>query len=151
MMALLIGLGVGLGVGALGLLSGMQRERAFYAVILITVGTYYVLFAAMGAPAALGMEILIATGFALVALVGFKSSRWLVAAGLLAHAGLDASHGLLVINAGVPAWWPAFCGAADVGLAGWLGMSLLLEARGSVRKAEMLEGLERAKGIEPSS
>jgi hypothetical protein len=53
-------------------------------------------------------------------------------AGLGGHGVFDWVHHSLIANPGVPAWWPAFCGAADVGLAGALAV-LLLRRRISAR------------------
>jgi hypothetical protein len=62
--------------------------------------------------------------FALVALLGFKSNLWWVAAALAGHGGFDFVHGFLVHNAGMPVWWPSFCGAYDVAAAVWLAVAL---------------------------
>jgi hypothetical protein len=95
---------------------GFDRDRAFYPTVLIVVGSYYVLFAAMtGSMRVVLLETGLMAIFAAAAVIGFKSSTWIVAAGLVAHGMLDAFHGRIVENAGVPAWWPAFCGAYDVG------------------------------------
>ena len=52
--------------------------------------------------------------FIAAAVVGFKSSLWLVALALAVHGVFDLVHGRLIFNPGVPAWWPAFCSAYDV-------------------------------------
>ena len=56
---------------------------------------------------------------------------WLVAAGLALHGLFDFVHGHVVDNPGMPAWWPAFCGAYDVVAAIYLGW--LLTTRGGRR------------------
>ena len=72
---------------------GFDRDRAFYPTVLIVVALYYVLFAAMtGSVQTVLMESVGMTLFAVLAVIGFKSS----------------------------AWWPAFCLAYDVGAAGTL-------------------------------
>jgi hypothetical protein len=58
--------------------------------------------------------------FVIAAVVGFKSNTWIVVAALAGHGVLDAFHGNVVENSGVPLWWPAFCGAYDLGAAGIL-------------------------------
>jgi len=63
------------------------------------------------------------TLFAIAAVVGFKSSTWIVVAALATHGVFDFLHGAVIENSGVPLWWPAFCLAYDVGAAGsfaWL-------------------------------
>jgi len=105
-------------VAAFARIVGFDRDRAFYPAVLIVVGSYYVLFAAMSQSVhAVMMESLVMSVFVIAAVVGFKSSVWIVVAGLAGHGILDAVHGNIVNNAGVPVWWPAWCLAYDVGAA----------------------------------
>jgi hypothetical protein len=111
----LIGLGVAVGVSVFARLVRLDRDRAFYPVVLIVVATYYELFAVMsGSTRTILLESLGVAAFTLIAVLGFKGSLWLVAAGLAAHGVFDFFHGHLILNSGVPAWWPAFCGSYDV-------------------------------------
>lgn len=129
-MELAVGAGLALGVAAFGVLTGFDRDRAFYSTVLIVVASYYVLFAAMaGSRAALGDEALGLAAFAAVAVVGFRKSLWLVAAGLAAHGLFDFLRGDLIANPGVPAWWPNFCLAFDLVAGAWLAGLLLLRSR----------------------
>ena len=124
-MAYLIGAGLAVAVGVFAWAVGFDRSRVFYPVVLIVVASYYVLFAAMaGATGALGTELLLFAAFAAVAVLGFRLSLWLAAAGLLAHGLMDFAHGSLVDNPGVPAWWPAFCLGYDVAAAAFLAVLL---------------------------
>ena len=50
----------------------------------------------------------------IVAVLGFRMTAWFAVAGLAGHGMLDAVHGRLIANPGVPGWWPAFCLAFDV-------------------------------------
>jgi hypothetical protein len=124
--AALIGVVLALAVcGLVGTAAGFDRDRAFYPTVTIVIASYYLLFAVMGAsPGVLAAESLVFAAFAAAALVGFKRSLWLVAAALAAHGLLDAVHGRVIANAGVPAWWPAFCGAFDVVAAAYLAWRL---------------------------
>lgn len=126
MFAALVGLAVGLGVSVFGACAGLQREKGFYPVVLIVVASYYLLFAAIGDPKAFVFEAPLMAMFVVVAVAGLKVEPWLLVGGLLAHAGLDLGHGLAPVNGGMPAWWPAFCGMADVALAGWLAFTFIL-------------------------
>jgi hypothetical protein len=103
---------------------GLDRDRAFYPTVLIVVASYYVLFAVMGGSApVLVVEAIVMAGFAVLAVVGFKSSLWIVAAGLAGHGIFDIFHGHIVRNAAMPEWWPAFCMSYDViagGCLAWL-------------------------------
>jgi hypothetical protein len=107
-------------------LVGLDRDRAFYPTVLVVVAHYYVLFAVMGGSAhALLVEILVMAGFSVAAVVGFKRNLWLVAGALAGHGVFDLVHGHLVVNPGVPAWWPPFCLAYDVVAAGILAWLLV--------------------------
>jgi len=125
-MAYLIGLALALAVSVYGTTLRMDRDGAFYAFMLVVVGSYYVLFAAMGGSGrVIVIESIIAGVFVVAASLGFRKSMWLVAVGLAAHGVMDFFfHGRLVANPGMPAWWPAFCGAYDVAAAGYLAWRL---------------------------
>jgi hypothetical protein len=95
-------------------------------VLLIVIASYYVLFASMGAPGRVViLESVIAAVFLLVAVIGFKSSLWVVVAALVAHGILDFVHHRFIANPGVPAWWPGFCLAFDVVAGGFLAVLLV--------------------------
>lgn len=114
-MALLIGLGFALVAGVTCTTTGMDRDRAVYPVVMIVIACLYPLFAVMsGSTQALVTDALVGLAFVAAALASFKSSLWIVAAALTAHGLLDMVHARLIANPGVPAFWPAFCGAYDV-------------------------------------
>jgi hypothetical protein len=113
---------ISLGAAAVGL----DRDRAFYPMLTIVIASYYVLFAIMGGSRdALVRESAICAGFALVAILGFKRNLWLLVAALLGHGLLDAVHGHVVNNPGVPAWWPMFCLAYDATASAFLAWLLV--------------------------
>lgn len=135
-MPFLIGLALSLGVAVLGRRAGFDRDRAFYATIVMVVASYYVLFAVLGgSTTALITETAVMGLFVAAAVVGFRSSPWLIAGALAAHGAFDAVHGQLVTNPGVPAWWPAFCGTYDVAAAVWLAWLLRRDERRGRRGA----------------
>ena len=120
-MAYVVGIVLALGVAVFARCAGFDRDRAFYPTVVIVVASYYVLFAVLGGSVhALLRESLVMTGFVTAAVLGFRSSPWLVVAALAGHGVLDAFHGHVVDNPGVPPWWPAFCGAYDVAAAACL-------------------------------
>jgi hypothetical protein len=124
-MPYLIGIVLALTVSLSATLIRLDRDRAFYPTVLIVIASYYVLFAVMaGSTRAIVVESLIMLGFMLVAAVGFRRNLWLVAAALAAHGVLDAFHGHVVANPGVPAWWPAFCLSYDIAAAAYLAWLL---------------------------
>ena len=122
-MEYLIGLILALIVSGFAISVGFDRDRAFYPTVAIVVASYYVLFAVMGAPGpTIVIEVLVALGFLLVAVTGYKRTAWLVVAALVGHGVFDFVHHFLYTNPGVPQWWPGFCGAFDVvfgGLVAW--------------------------------
>jgi hypothetical protein len=93
--------------------------------VVIVVALYYVLFAVMsGSVQTVVLESGVMSLFAIAAVVGFKSSAWIVVAALGGHGVFDAVHGHIIANAGVPSWWPAWCLAYDVGAAAGLAWLL---------------------------
>ena len=132
-MEYVVGAVLGVGVGGFAAFSGFDRDRAFYPTALIVIASYYVLFAVMGASQASTLVIEIAAGlvFAAAAVVSFKTSLWLAAAGIAGHGVFDFFvHHALVTNPGMPAWWPGFCGTIDFVIGGWLAGQLWRGARG---------------------
>lgn len=114
-MPLLIGVALALGTVTFARLTRLDRDRAFYAAVLITVATYYILFAAMsGDGAVILAESLLAAGFVAAAAIGYRGHPWIVPVAIAAHGLLDGVHHLVVDNPSVPSWWPAFCLAFDV-------------------------------------
>jgi hypothetical protein len=124
-MGYLVGAGLALGVAAFAAITGLDRDRAFYATLLIVIASYYILFAVMaGSAPALVAESSVFAAFAGLAVIGFRASLWLVVAGLAAHGLFDFLRGGLIVNPGVPAWWPPFCLSFDVAAAAWLAWRL---------------------------
>jgi hypothetical protein len=112
---------------------GLGRERSFYSTIMIVIGSYYVLFAVMGGSGhTVILESLIAGGFLIAAIVGFRINLWIVVAALVGHGLLDTVHHQFIANPGVPQWWPGFCMAFDVTAGGILAFLLLTNHRFSV-------------------
>src|SRR2546425_9470219 len=116
-----IGLVLGLSVAAGAALIGFDRERAFYPTVLIVIASYYILFAVMGASTrTLAVEIIAAGLFFLAAIIGFKTTAWLVVAAIVGHGVFDFVHHWLIENPGVPQWWPGVCLAFDVSFGAFL-------------------------------
>jgi hypothetical protein len=142
-MASAIGIGLALLTALFARATGLDRDRAFYPTVLIVSASYYVLFAVMGGSTrAVLVESLGLAGFAALAVVGFRRNLWLVVAALAGHGAFDFVHGRLVANPGVPAWWPAFCLAYDIALAGslaWLVSRSHLTSRQALPHASVSE------------
>ena len=117
-MPYVVGLVLSIGVAVFARSVGFDRDRAFYPAVLIVVASYYVLFAAMsGSVGTVLFETMLMTLFVAAAVAGFKGSPWVIVGGLAAHGIQDAVHSSIVVNPGVPAWWPAWCLAYDIGAA----------------------------------
>lgn len=132
----LIGILLALLVAAFARWVGLDRDGGFYPTVLIVVASYYVLFAVMGGSTrALILESTVMAAFAAFAVAGLKRSLWLVVAGLAGHGVMDAFHGRIVNNPGVPEWWPGFCLAYDVGAAAALAWVIKVPARAGLYSA----------------
>ena len=122
MLPYVIGIVASVGVAAFARLVGLDRDRAFYPTVLIVVASYYLLFAVIsGSVHTMLMESAVMVLFVAAAVVGFKSSIWIVVVGLAAHGCMDAVHSAFIANSGMPVWWPAWCQSYDVGAAAVLG------------------------------
>ena len=109
-MPYVIGIVLSLTVALFASRSGFDRDRAFYPTVLIVIAAYYVLFAAMSESVyTVLLESVVMAAFSIAAVVGFKSSAWIVVGGLAGHGIFDALHAYAIENSGVPIWWPAFC------------------------------------------
>jgi len=124
-MEYLVGAGLALAVSALATCVGFDRDRAFYPTLMIVIASYYALFAVMGGSVqALAMESVVIAVFFLVSILGFKRNLWFVAGALFAHGIFDFFHGHLILNPGVPVWWPMFCLTYDITAAAYLAWLL---------------------------
>jgi hypothetical protein len=104
----------------------LDRDRAFYPTIAIVIGSLYALFAVIGGSTrALVVESTVGAGFIAMAVFGFRTSLWVVAAVLASHGVFDLVHGSFITNPGVPRWWPAFCLTYDVAAAGYLAWLII--------------------------
>jgi hypothetical protein len=125
MLPYVVGIVLSVGVALFARVVGFDRDRAFYPTVLIVIASYYVLFAAMiGSLQTVVLESAVMAVFVIAAVAGFKGNAWIIVAGLAGHGFQDAIHGHIVVNAGVPAWWPAWCLAYDVGAAAALAWLL---------------------------
>jgi len=126
--------GIGLSVVTLAGARALKLDtRTLTTMLAMLVATYYVLFAVLGGSGrAVIVESAIALVFIAFAALGSRYSMALVVAVLGAHGALDAVHGSLVTDPGVPGWWPYFCGAFDVAAA------LILVAAGVARRQQQV-------------
>ena len=99
-MPYVIGIVLSAGVAVFARSVGFDRDRAFYPTVMIVIASYlYVLFAAMsGSVQTVLLESIVMTGFAIAAVVGFKSNAWIVVGALAGHGVFDALHGKVIEN-----------------------------------------------------
>jgi hypothetical protein len=122
-MPIVIGVVLAIVVGLFATIVGLDRERAFYSVVLLVVASYYALFAVLGGSMhTLLAECGVIVVFVALAVIGFRTSMWLVVAGLLMHGLFDLVHGFMIDNPGVPRDWPVFCAAYDIVAAAYLAV-----------------------------
>ena len=133
-MPYVIGVVLAIGVAVFAKHVGLDRDRAFYPTVLIVVASLYVLFAAMSESVHMVLlESIAMIGFTIAAVAGFRSSTWIVVAGLAGHGLFDFVHGQILHNAGVPVWWPQFCGTYDGVAAAGLAWLIMLRSAASRR------------------
>ena len=139
-MEYLIGLVLSLAVAGIATIIGLDRERAFYPTVLIVIASYYVLFAVMGRSGrALMAELIVASGFLLVAAIGFKRNLWLVVAALVGHGVFDFVHRWFIDNPGVPDWWPGFCLTFDAIVGAYLAVLMMTRSNLSLNPCGPIE------------
>jgi hypothetical protein len=124
-MEYVIGVLLAVAACAFATLVGFDRHRAFYPTVMIIIASYYGLFAVMGGSLhALAVESVVIAAFVLVSVLGFKLNLWFVVAVLFLHGLFDLVHPHLILNPGVPPWWPSFCLTYDVTAAAYLAWLL---------------------------
>jgi hypothetical protein len=140
--ALLVGALLALAVGLFATRAGLDRDRAFYPTAMIVIASLYSLFAVMGGSnRAFVLESVVGAVFIAGAVIGFRSSLWIVALALAAHGIFDFIHAAIIANPGVPDFWPEFCLAYDVVAAVYLAWLL---------RSKRLRGkMERAPTVSP--
>lgn len=129
----IVGASLAFAVGIFATVVRLDRDRAFYPTVAIVIASLYSLFAVMGGSTrALVIESLVGAGFVALAVLGFRTSLWLVAVALGVHGVFDLVHGAVISNPGVPHWWPAFCGTYDLAAAGYLAWLIISRRTGAV-------------------
>jgi hypothetical protein len=103
----------------------LENTSWAYPVFLATFPVYYWAFAVYASDyTALLNELLVGVAFIAIAYVAYKFKSFvalqLLAIGYVAHAAYDFYHNAFFFNAGVPTWWPEFCGSVDVLIGGYV-------------------------------
>jgi hypothetical protein len=114
---------IGALLGAAGVAVGQLLLPAswhlwFEAALVAWIGAIYIGFGLLSGTRSAIIEIVGGTVMLLLAVSGGGSTPWLLPLALLLHAGWDAAHHDGRISKAVPRWYPSFCAAADLVLAG---------------------------------
>ena len=100
---------------------------AFHSVALTLIASIYMGFAFLdGRVSIVILELSVAGGFVVLALVGLWSAPAFLAVGLILHGLWDLAHHPRWIKTKIPSWYPPFCAAYDFVFA---GIFLLLAGR----------------------
>ncbi len=103
----------------------LENTKWAYPIFLATFPIYYWFFAVTAADyTALIHEFIASIAFLTIAYVAYRfrsfATLLLLAIGYGAHAAYDVYHDVLFFNAGVPVWWPEFCGSVDTLIGGYV-------------------------------
>jgi hypothetical protein len=111
--------GVVLGITTIVFARMIRGESWVYAIGLLTLPSLYALFGLRAGDYTVSARELIygipyiASGL-LFASVSIRHSGVIVGVLWILHGLYDLIHGRLIMNAGVPAWYPAFCFSVDI-------------------------------------
>jgi hypothetical protein len=98
-------------------LSGVMNQRGTWATTMVAIASFYVVFAIQtGDTLEIFVHTSLAMGFVALAIIGARSSSWILAASLLGHGVFDVFAGSVIPNP-APGWWAPFCLGIDVVLA----------------------------------
>ncbi|UWR24570.1 hypothetical protein [Sulfitobacter sp. S190] len=122
---LLAGVGLGGATVALMAIGGVMHQRGTWATIMVAIASFYVVFAIQtGDTLEIVVHTGLAAGFTALAIIGARTSSWILAAALLGHGIFDVFAGSVIANH-APGWWGPFCLGIDVVLALTLAAMLL--------------------------
>ena len=119
---ILVGVGLGVAGYATALVFPPGWRLILEGALVAWIGAIYVGFGLL-APRTRSavIEVFVALGMLIAAVVGTVGWPWVLTSALVFHAGWDAAHHEGRITASVPRWYPPFCAAADLVLAGLFG------------------------------
>ncbi len=113
MLPLIIGIVSGVSMALAARLIAFDRDRSYYPTVLIFIAAYYVFFAFMAGEGIVA-EIIAASLFTAVAVIGAYTRLLWVGIGIVLHGVFDWVHPHIITNSGVPSWWPGFCAGIDI-------------------------------------
>ena len=104
----------------------VAHERGTWAATMVAISAFYIVFSfehGMGE----AEHVLIASLFALLAILGARFNAWLIVAALIGHGIFDAVVHLIFPDPS-PEWWGPFCISVDIVLGLWLA-TLIIQKR----------------------
>ncbi len=117
--AIIVGIAGGVLTSVIAWSPFIPDPLAFYSVSLAVIGAIYIGFAfSDGRLSIVILELSVATGFVVLALLGLWLAPVFVAAGLILHGVWDLWHRPRGITTKLPSWYPPFCAAFDFVFAG---------------------------------
>jgi hypothetical protein len=85
----IVGVCLAFAVGVFATVARLDRDRAFYPTVAIVIASIYCLFAVMArSTRALVVESIVGVGFVALAVLGFRTSLWVVVVALGVHGGV---------------------------------------------------------------
>lgn len=95
----------------------------FFAFLLVFAAAVYVGFAeADPTENEKGIQWGVALAFVAIALLGLRTSPWVIASGWVLHSGWDLLHHRDVLKTRTAEWYPGACLAYDLIIAGFIGL-----------------------------
>lgn len=91
----------------------MLNSNEFFFAILVTITTYYIVFAVEHNKYIL-TEILGSAIFVTLGLLFLRRSINILAILIVLHGVYDLFHAIVIPNSGTPIWWPGFCATFDI-------------------------------------
>ena len=113
---------VGVVLGLLGWETARLLPTSWYLVfegaLVAWIGAIYIGFGLLSGTRSAVVEVLGGVVMLFLAVLGTSWAAWLLTLALVLHAGWDLAHHDGRISKAVPRWYPSFCAAADLVLAG---------------------------------
>ena len=120
----LAGIGLGGATVTVMAIGGVLRQCVTWATTRMAIASFYVVFAIKtGDTSEIVIHTLLATGFAILAIMGARASAWVLAAAPLVHGIFDISVGRVLANR-EPGWWGPLRLGIDAALAAVLAVML---------------------------
>lgn len=115
MLPILIGVALSAPFLAIAWWTGIGRERAFYATLMMAIAFFYPVFAIGTDLATLVINSSVAALFICAAFYGYARRAWILPVAFAVHAAFDV--GVAHLGTPAPDWWAGLCIGVDLTLA----------------------------------